>query len=108
MMKLLSLFVFILLALWCPAQSQDYIFTEIKTDSVKRSFRKIVIVSFGSVESRFFCENLSGQLLKELKPDSVGIEYIYLGKDAREGNREFKKVSKENYDAIVTVTPKVN
>jgi len=106
MKKFLSLLILMLFAFFYSAKSQNYTFTEIKIDSIKREFKKILIVSFGSVEVRLFCENLSEQLIKTLMSDSIKAEFKYLGKDAVEGNKKFKAFVIQNYDAIVTLIPK--
>ena len=104
--KFLSLLVLVLLTLSYSVKSQKYTFTEIKTDSIKRDFKKILIVSFGSVEARSFCENLSEQLIKTLMADSIEVEFKYLGKDAAAGNKEFKILAIQKYDAIISLVPK--
>ena len=93
------------MALPYSGRSQNYTFTEIKTDSVKRDFKRILIVSFGSVEARSFCENLSEQLIKALTSDSIDAEFNYLGKDQAEGNRQFRTLDKMRYDAVITLIP---
>lgn len=105
MKKFLPLLSFVLLALSYSGKSQKYSFAEIKADSLKHNFKKILIVSVGPKEPRAFSENLSEQLIKRLIAYSVQAEFNYLGKDTVEGKKKFILLDLQNYDAVITLMP---
>ena len=106
-MKHIILYI-IFLILISPFSSfgQDYVFKETKTNTVKRNYKAILIIGYGSIEARLFLEALSSKIIDNFKLDSIKTAYKYLGKATVQTDKEIKNMADSQYDAIIIFLPK--
>ena len=105
-MKITILYIILLFAILpCVSRSQCYTFKETKTDTIKRSFKKILIVGVGKTATRFFVDQVTKSLITKFKSIGVEVEYAFLGDDNAEANIQVKRLLAQNFNALITFDP---
>ncbi len=97
--------IFILLNTPHFSKAQKFTFKETKTISVKKDFKKVLILSFGSIETRLFLENLSAKIIDRLKIENIEAEYQYLGNKTEQTDGEIKNRMHNLFDAFMVFSP---
>lgn len=87
------------------AHAQTFQFKELKTDSVQKHYKRILLIGHGSVETRVFLESLSSKIIEELKTDSMVIEYQFLGKTTKQTPKQVENLLNSSYDAYMIFSP---
>ncbi len=76
-----------------------------KLDSVKH-YHKILIVGEGGMQARMYMDNLSAELIKELKTQHIECKYEYLGDHHKvDTDVALEKAKTWSHDAILRFTP---
>ena len=105
-MKLLTFRLILLMFLLpCLCFGQKFIFKDSIMNKEKKEFKKILMVGFGSVETRQFLESLSSKLTSEFKSFKIESEFDYLGKDPKGDTEEIKNLLSKGFNAIIIFSP---
>ena len=96
---------FILLIIPQLSNAQKFTFKEIKHNTVKKDFKKVLILGFGAIETRLFLENLSAKIIDRLKTENIEAEYQYLGKKTERTDEEIKNRLHNQFDAFIVFSP---
>lgn len=76
-----------------------------KLDSVKH-YRKILIVGEGGMQARMYMDNLSAELIKELKSQNIECKYEYLGDHHKtDTDIALEKAKAWPHDAVLRFSP---
>ncbi|SHM47258.1 hypothetical protein [Chitinophaga sp. CF418] len=76
-----------------------------KLDSVKH-YQKILIVGEGGMQARMYMDNLSVELIKELKSQNIECKYEYLGDHHKvDTDLALKKAEAWPHDAVLRFSP---
>lgn len=84
---------------------QKITLVETVTNYKTTSLKKILMIGAGSIETRFFLDQLAIKLKKDLAKEKVQLDYNYLGKINRDSKIDINKTIDKNYEATIVFSP---
>lgn len=97
--------IFIILCLQYNCYGQKYQFDEIYAIPAKKKLSDILIIAYGTIETRMFTENLANKLNEVFKKENIQTQYNYLGKNPITSDSAIIEFANGNYDAIMIIAP---
>lgn len=101
-MKQFLILCFVVAAFLKPAnlRAQQFVLYPVKTNTVQKDYKNILITGVGQSGTRMFLENLAAELSKQLAAKKVKVSFLYLG-TAEQSMSLANAVNATDYDGII-------
>lgn len=100
-MKYLLIPIFIIITS-CSISKKSLLFENIKPNTEKREYKRILSIAMGKIPTRIFLENLNETLRKKFNSQNIQMEYFFLGSDRVTAIKTFESIpNKNSFDGLM-------